>query len=118
VFSAEISHPTLQSATHSSYTEFMDPLAIILTVVAAVLALVLVIVGVQVILVLQEVKRSLQHFNQMTSIIETTVTKTFAPFQQVGGMVHGMKTGFRLLETFSTFISEKQHEKKSDSTKS
>lgn len=90
----------------------MDPLAIILTVVAAILALVLVIVGVQVILVLQEVKRSLQRFNQMTSVIETTVTKTFAPLQQVGGMVSGLKTGFRLLETFSTFIAEKHHEQK------
>lgn len=90
----------------------MDPLAIVLTVVAAVLALVLVIVGVQVILVLQEVKHSLRSFNQMTQLIETTVTKTFAPLQQVGGMVHGMKTGFKLLETFSTFIAEKHHDKK------
>ncbi|MCD8484478.1 hypothetical protein LRY65_01270 [Candidatus Woesebacteria bacterium] len=91
----------------------MDPLAIILTVVAAILALVLVIVGVQVILVLQEVKRSLRHFNQMTEVIETTVTATFAPLQQMGGMVSGLKTGFRLLDTFATFISEKHHDKKS-----
>ncbi len=90
----------------------MDPLAIVLTVVAAVLALVLVIVGVQVILVLQEVKQSLRRFNQLTESIESTVARTFAPLQQVGGMVNGMKTGFRLLETFSTFIAEKHHDKK------
>ncbi len=82
----------------------MDPLVVVLTVVAAILSVVLIVVGVQTILVLQEVKRSLQRFNTMTEVVEKTVTKTLVPLQNMGGMMGGFKTGFRLLETFSTFI--------------
>lgn len=82
----------------------MDPLVVVLTVVAAILSVVLIVVGVQTILVLQEVKRSLQRFNSMTDVIEKTVHKAFAPLQNVGGMMTGFKTGFRLLETFTTFL--------------
>lgn len=88
----------------------MDPLAIVLTVVAAILSVVLLVVGVQTILVLQEVRRSLRNFNHLTEVIEEGVTRTLAPFQQLGGMGSGLRTGMRLLDTFSTFLTSKRHE--------
>lgn len=87
----------------------MDPLAIVLTVVAAILSIILIVVGVQTILVLQEVRRSLQHFNHLTEVIENTVERTFTPLQQMGGMVSGLKAGFKMLDTFATFL-QKKHE--------
>jgi hypothetical protein len=93
----------------------MDPLSIVLTIVAAILSVVLLVVGVQTILVLQEVRRSLRNFNRMTEVVEETVVRTLTPFQQLGGVGSGLRTGFRLLETFSTFIQSKQHETKSKS---
>jgi hypothetical protein len=95
----------------------MDPLVVVLTVVAAILSVVLIVVGVQTILVLQEVKRSLQRFNTMTDIVEKTVTKALSPLQNVGGMMTGFKTGFKLLETFSTFLkrsSQEEYESEKD----
>lgn len=88
----------------------MDPLVIVLTVVAAILSVVLIVVGVQTILVLQEVKRSLQRFNTMTEVVEKTVNKALSPLQNVGGMMTGFKTGFKLLETFSTFLKRSSQE--------
>ncbi len=77
---------------------------IVLTVVAAVLSIILIVVGVQTILVLQEVRRTLQRVNAMTEVVETTVLKTLTPLQNLGGMMGGFKTGFRLLETFTSFL--------------
>lgn len=77
---------------------------IVLTVVAAVLSIILIVVGVQTILVLQEVRRTLQRVNAMTEVVETTVLKTLTPLQNIGGMMGGFKTGFRLLETFTGFL--------------
>lgn len=88
----------------------MDPLAIVLTVVAAVLSVVLLVVGVQTILVLQEVRRSLRNFNRMTEVIEDSITRTLAPFQQLGGLGSGLRTGMRLLDTFSAFLNSKKNE--------
>lgn len=88
----------------------MDPLAIVLTVVAAILSVVLLVVGVQMILVLQEVRRSLRNFNHMTEVIEEGVTRTLAPFQQLGGLGSGLRTGMRLLDTFSNFLHSQRHE--------
>lgn len=88
----------------------MDPLSIVLTIVGTVLALVFVAVGVQTILVLQEIKRTLQRINMFTEVVEHTVTRTFAPLQQMGGMVQGMKAGMKLLETFGTFL-QKNHDR-------
>lgn len=94
----------------------MDPLSIVLTIVAAILSVVLLVVGVQTILVLQEVRRSLTNFNRMTEVIEETVVRTLSPFQQLGGVGSGLRTGLRLLETFSSFIQNKSHETKSKSS--
>jgi hypothetical protein len=82
----------------------MDPLVIVVTVVAAILSLVLLVVGVQTILVLQQVRKTLERINRLADVTESSVTKVFAPLQHMGNMVDGMKTGFRLLESFSTFL--------------
>lgn len=95
----------------------MDPLVIVLTVVAAILSVVLIVVGVQTILVLQEVRRTLVRINAMTEVVETTVTRTLTPLQNMGGMVGGLKTGFRLLETFTNFLHRSTDEEEDRVTK-
>lgn len=80
----------------------MDPLVIVLTVVAAILSLILIVVGVQAILVLQEVRRSLHRFNELLDTIE----RAFAPLQNLGGMMAGMKVGLKMFESFAHFIKK------------
>ncbi len=84
----------------------MDPLVIVLTVVAAVLSIILVVVGVQTILVLQEMRRSLQRFNELAEVLEQTLDRAFAPLQNLGGMMQGMKVGLKMFESFAHFIKK------------
>ncbi len=82
----------------------MDPLVIVLTVVAAILSLILIVVGVQAILVMQEVRRSLKRFNELADTIDNVITKTFTPLQNLGGMMAGLKTGMKMFESFAHFV--------------
>jgi len=82
----------------------MDPLVIVVTVVAVILSLVLLVVGVQTILVLQQLRKTLEKVNHLTEIAEVSLNKVVTPLQNVGGMMEGMKTGFKMLELFSTFL--------------
>jgi hypothetical protein len=84
----------------------MDPLVIVLTVVAAILSLILIVVGVQTILVLQEVRRSLKRFNEVAEAIEGTITRTFTPLQNLGGMMQGLKAGMKMFESFAHFVKK------------
>ncbi len=94
----------------------MDPLVIVVTVVAVILSLVLLVVGVQTILVLQQVRVTLQRVNHLTEIAEVSLNKVSAPLQNLGGMMEGMKTGFRMLELFSTFLKRQVESPKSKSS--
>jgi hypothetical protein len=84
----------------------MDPLVIILTVVASILSLVLLVVGVQTILVLQQLRKTLEKVNRMTDVVEFSVTKVVTPLSNLGGMMGGMKAGFRMLELFTAFLQK------------
>lgn len=90
----------------------MDPLVIVLTVVAAILSIILIVVGVQTILVLQEVRRSLKRFNELAEVIEVTVTRTFTPLQNLGGMMAGLKVGMKMFESFAHFVKKQNDEEK------
>jgi len=82
----------------------MDPLVIVVTVVAVVLCLVLLVVGVQTILVLQQMRQTLARVNRLTESAENNLNRAIAPLQNLGGMMEGMRTGFRMLELFSSFL--------------
>lgn len=88
----------------------MDPLVIVVTVVAVVLSLVLLVVGIQTILVLQQIRRTLERVNQLTEVAESSLQKVAAPLQNLGGMMSGMKTGFKMLEMFTQFLQKHNEE--------
>lgn len=82
----------------------MDPLVIVVTVVAVILSLVLLVVGVQTILVLQQVRKTLERVNHLTEIAEVSLQKAALPLQNLGGMMQGMKTGIKMFEVFTNFL--------------
>src|SRR5687768_16136340 len=82
----------------------MDPLVIVLTVVAAILSLILIVVGVQTITALQEIRRTMHRFNQVADTIESAVNKALVPLQNLGGMMNGMKLGMKMFEAFAGFL--------------
>lgn len=81
----------------------MDYLPIILTSTLVVLAIMLIVVGVQVFLVLIEVKKTVQRINATMDLAEA---KLIQPLQHLGGMAAGLQTGFKVFESFTTWLSK------------
>lgn len=81
----------------------MDLLPVILTSVLVILAVVLIVVGVQVFLVLLEVKKTMQRINLTIDIAEQ---KLIQPLQHLGGMAAGLQTGFKVFESFVSWLQK------------
>lgn len=84
----------------------MDPLVIAVTIVAIVLSIILLVVGVQTIMVLQQVRKTLERANQLIESAEASVNRLTSPLQNLGGMMDGLKTGFKMLEMFAHFLKQ------------
>lgn len=88
----------------------MDPLIIILTIVVCVLAIVFVVVGVQLILVLQEVKNSLKKANILIETVEKATNQVAAPLMGLGGTLEGMKSGLKVAQAFVNWLNKNNNE--------
>ncbi len=77
-----------------------DTAQIIIVSVITVLTLVLTIVGIQIILVLQELKRSMSKVNRIIEDTQAVTSKIASSTTSVTGMVVGLKTALSLLGTF------------------
>lgn len=78
----------------------MEILPIIFSVIVIVLTIVLSVVGIQMVLVLLELKRTLKKFNAAIDTVESKVNSLVAPIQNLGGMASGLQTGFKVFESF------------------
>lgn len=83
----------------------MDPLIVVLTVVICIFALVFVIAGIQVILVLQEIKKTLQKVNAVADTIEHVALRTVAPLAGLGGTIEGVKSGMKVVQAFVGWLN-------------
>lgn len=87
----------------------MDTTQILLVVVATVLTVLLAVIGVQVVFILIEIKKSLQKVNQMidhASVVTGGISKSLSG---MGGLVEGIKTGLSIVKIF-----EKKKEKETN----
>lgn len=89
----------------------MDILPIVFSVVLVVLAIVLSVVGIQVIMVLFEVKRTLKKLNDTLDMAENKFNAIVAPIQNLGGMAAGMSTGFKVFESFVGWLNRNKEDK-------
>ena len=85
----------------------MDPLVILLTVVVTILTVLLVIVGVQVIFILRDVRQMVAKMNQTVDHVERVASHLSMPFSQMGGLVEGVKSGFKMAEAFVKWLTER-----------
>lgn len=88
----------------------MEYLPIILTVVLVLLVVILSIVGVQMVLVLIEFRRTLRRVNMTLDTIDMTVTAVTQPLHSLGGMASGLSTGFKVFETFVTWLNRNKED--------
>jgi uncharacterized protein YoxC len=83
----------------------MDILPIVFAVVMIILTVVLSVVGVQVIMVLNEVRRTLRKINTTLDTAEKRITAITQPLQNLGGVANGLNTGFKVFEGFVKWLN-------------
>jgi hypothetical protein len=88
----------------------MDPLILLLIVVTSVLTILLVIVGVQVVMILRELKTTLVHVNHTLDTADNVVSALARPVSGLSDIAAGVKTGLKITEAFVSWISSKNHD--------
>ena len=79
-------------------------LPIIFSIVLIVLTGVMTVVGIQMILVLSELRKTMQKVNSTLDIAEAKLTAVTQPLQSLGGMASGLSTGFKVFEAFTGWL--------------
>lgn len=90
----------------------MDILPVIFAVVIIILTVVLSVVGVQIILVLNEVRRTLRRVNTTLDMAEQRINAVVAPLQNLGGVAQGLTTGFKVFEGFVKWLNKDKESSK------
>ncbi len=83
----------------------MDYMPLIISVTLVVLTLVLTVVGVQLFMVLTEVKKTFIKLNGAIDTAEMKLNALASPLQNLGGMATGLKTGIKVFETFVGWLN-------------
>ena len=86
----------------------MDPLIVVLTVVISIFSVVLVIAGIQIILVLQEVKKTLRKINLAAETIEKVSAHAVLPLSNLGGTLDGVKGGLKVAQAFVSWLNREK----------
>lgn len=74
-----------------------DTAQMIIVGVITVLTLVLAIVGIQIILILQEIRKSMSKMNHIVDDVQGVTSKIAASTSSMSGMVVGLRTALALL---------------------
>lgn len=76
----------------------------VLAIVAVILTIVLSVVGVQIIMVLMEIKRILKKANDTIDQAEAKFHAVIAPLENLGGIASGLKQGVKVFESFTGWL--------------
>lgn len=88
-----------------------EVLPIVLTIVLVLLTVILSVVGVQIVLTLVEVRKTLTRINTVISECEHKLDNLASPLKNLGGMVGGLQTGFKIFEGFVGWLSHDKSRK-------
>jgi uncharacterized protein YoxC len=81
----------------------------VLAVVAIVLTIILSVVGVQIIMVLSEVKKTLNKVNTTLDDAEAKINSLISPLQNLGGLANGLQTGVKVFESFTGWLDKRKN---------
>lgn len=85
-----------------------DPLVIVLTVVCTILTILLVVIGIQVFIVLQELKKTLNKANSILEVLHATAVHTLVPLTSLRGIAQGVRGGLHIVEAFTQYLKRNQ----------
>jgi hypothetical protein len=86
----------------------MDILPIVFSVILVILTIVLSVVGIQMVLVLMEVRRTLRKANQTIELVEEKINSFTNPLKNLGGALGGIKTGMKFFEALTSWLQDKK----------
>lgn len=86
----------------------MEILPIIYAVVLVVLAIVFTVVGIQLILVLWQVRKTVVKINTAVDTFQIKFAQVAQPLQQLGGLAAGLKTGMKVFDAFTTWLNREK----------
>jgi len=84
----------------------------VLVIVAVILTVILSVVGVQIILVMNEVKKTLTKVNATLDEAEAKINAIVSPLQHLGGLAGGLQTGIKVFESFTNWLTARKDDKK------
>jgi len=88
-----------------------DIFPLVAIVVLVILTIVLSVVGIQFILVLAELKRTLKKVNDTVDQAEAKMNALIEPLQNLGGIASGVQTGIKVFEAFVGWLNKKKSDK-------
>ncbi len=84
---------------------------IIFSVSIVILTLILAVVGIQLVLVLIQFKKTLKTINRTMEDVEYKLNQLLEHMQSLGGIATGVKTGVKVFETFVSWLNKKKKKK-------
>ena len=84
----------------------------VLVVISIILTIILSVVGIQIILVLAEVKKTLNKVNTTLDQAEARINSLISPLQNLGGLASGLQTGVKVFESFTGWLTQRRNETK------
>lgn len=83
----------------------MEILPTIFAVVLVIITIVLTVVGIQIIFVLNELRRTLHRVNEVLDSAEQKMNVVLQPLQSLGGLASGLTSGLKVFESFVGWLN-------------
>lgn len=80
----------------------------LLVVVIVVLTVIISVIGVQVVILIKEVRRTLNRVNDIIDGTEELLDKISHPTQSLGNLITGVKQGVKIVETLTSLFKNRQ----------
>lgn len=90
----------------------MEVLPILFSVVLVIVTIIMSVVGVQIYLVLKDLRKTITKLNAAIDGAESKFHALATPLQSLGGMASGVKAGIKVFETFTTWLNKDSSKKK------
>jgi len=90
----------------------MELVPTVFAIALVALTIVLSVVGVQMVLVLLELKKTLKKVNDALETADEKITAIIAPLQKISGVASGLGTGMKVFEAFVGWLNKDKDSKK------
>jgi len=89
----------------------VDLSQVLLLIVITTLTILLSVIGIQIVYILREVRRSLEKINKMLDDAGMITESIAHPIAGLGGMVDGVRSAVKAIEAIGTFFTRKKKSK-------